>query len=156
MAYLAENEKSVRQLWDQYSVCPCTQPDEIEPVRGELPIRQRAPHLLLPRQRHAPADGMLRRRAAPVGPGQQQHAEVVARPRRSHLQRGLESLRRGGSALRLLLSGQYASASGSTVETAKLWGWQDDAPVLLQTLSGHLGRVTTVKFHPSGDGADGF
>lgn len=38
----------------------------------------------------------------------------------------------------------------SLVETAKLWGWKDDAPVLLHTLTGHLNRVTTVKFHPSG------
>lgn len=38
----------------------------------------------------------------------------------------------------------------SLIETAKLWGWKDDAPVLLHTLTGHLNRVTTVKFHPSG------
>lgn len=39
LAYLAENEKSVKQLWEQYSVCIYIQSDELEPVRGKLPIR---------------------------------------------------------------------------------------------------------------------
>lgn len=105
LSFLAENEKTVKKLWDQYSVRAACHTNRIEPLCGELPIRKRATHFVLPRARLQTPDGMLRRRAASLGSRVQQHDQVLASPRRPHLQRGLESVQRGRD-VRLLLPRQ--------------------------------------------------
>ena len=95
----------MKKLWDQYSVRTVCHTDRIEPLCGELSIRKRATHFVLPRARLQTPDGMLRRRAASLGSRVQQHDQIVASPRRPHLQRGLESVRRGRD-VRLLLPRQ--------------------------------------------------
>lgn len=97
MQKLAEHEIQIKGLWDQYSVRLLVF-FSVEPLRGELPVRFRAPHLLLPRQlgepRAAlehPRDRLLRRRAAAVGPGAESAAAQLEGTFRPHLQHCLES-----------------------------------------------------------------
>ena len=96
MQKLAEHEIKIKGLWDQYSV-GLLRLFSVEPLRGELPVRLRATHLLLSRQfgqplalLEHPRDRLLRRRAPSVGPGEESAAAQLESPHRPRLQHRLE------------------------------------------------------------------